>query len=90
MSSSPRGVDRSFGLDVGRGWFPSDAASHRRDAPRFCPSCAASLALAEGGRGLATEYWSGHDRVFVCYCAACGWSGDIVLTERVVGHEAEE
>jgi hypothetical protein len=30
-----------------------------------------------------------HDRVFVCFCSSCDWTGDIVLTERVVGHEAE-
>jgi fatty acid desaturase len=81
--------DPEFGLDVARGWFPRDAASHRRDAPRYCPQCAAPLALAEGGHGLATEYWVGGDRVFVCFCGACSWSGDIVLAARVVGHEAE-
>jgi hypothetical protein len=48
------------------------------------------LSLAEGGRGLVTEYWTGQDRVFVCYCGACGWSGDIVLAARVLGHEAAE
>jgi hypothetical protein len=90
MSTSPRGIDQSFGLDVARGWFPADADSHRRDAPRFCPSCAAPMALADGGRGLATEYWLGGDRIFVCYCGACDWSGDIVLSERVLGHEAAE
>ena len=83
-------VDPAFGLDLARGWFPADAESHRRDAPRFCPSCAAPLGLAEGGHGLTTEYWVAGDRVFACYCAACDWSGDIVLSSRVVGHEAEE
>ena len=83
-------LDLGFGVDLGRGWFPDDAAAHRRDAPRFCPSCGCTLGLAEGGHGLVTEYWLGGDRVFVCYCASCGWSGDIVLTQRVVGHEAEE
>jgi hypothetical protein len=78
------------GGDVGRGWFPADAERHRRDAPRFCPGCAAALALAEGGQGLTTEYWAGRDRVFVCFCGACGWSGDIVLADRVIGHEAAE
>jgi hypothetical protein len=48
------------------------------------------LSLADGGQGLATEYWTGQDRVFVCFCGACGWSGDIVLAARVVGHEAAE
>ena len=78
------------GADVHRGWFPLDAERHRRDAPRYCPGCAAALALASGGQGLVTEYWSGQDRVFVCYCGACGWSGDIVLAARVVGHEAAD
>jgi hypothetical protein len=48
------------------------------------------LSLADGGHGLATEYWTGSDRVFVCFCGACGWSGDIVLADRVIGHEAAE
>jgi hypothetical protein len=76
--------------DTRRGWFPADAERHRRDAPRYCPACAAPLALAEGGQGLATEYWTGQDRVFVCFCGGCGWSGDIVLAARVIGHEAAE
>jgi hypothetical protein len=76
------------GPDAHRGWFPADAERHRRDAPRFCPACAAALALTDGGQGLVTEYWTGKDRVFVCFCGACGWSGDIVLAERVIGQEA--
>jgi hypothetical protein len=48
------------------------------------------LSLALGGQGLITEYWTGTDRVFVCFCGACGWSGDIVLADRVIGHEAAE
>jgi hypothetical protein len=83
------GADR-VGGDVHRGWFPVDAERHRRDAPRYCPGCAAALALAEGGQGLVTEYWTGSDRVFVCFCGACGWSGDIVLAARIVGHEAAD
>jgi len=90
----PAGVVDSAGTPVGadvhRGWFPLDAERHRRDAPRYCPACAAALALADGGSGLVTEYWTGQDRVFVCYCGACGWSGDIVLAARVTGHEAAE
>ena len=76
-------------LDLSRGWFPSDAERHRRDAPRFCPGCAAALSLSDGGHGIATEYWVASDRVFVCFCGSCRWSGDIVLSDRVVGHEAE-
>jgi len=48
------------------------------------------LSLADGGQGLVCEYWAGPDRVFVCFCGACGWSGDIVLAARVTGHEAAE
>ncbi len=80
----------TVGGDVGRGWFPVDAERHRRDAPRYCPACAAAMLLADGGQGLVTEYWTGRDRVFVCFCGDCGWSGDIVLAARVVGHEAAE
>jgi hypothetical protein len=80
----------AVGGDVQRGWFPADAERHRRDAPRYCPACAAALSLTEGGQGLVTEYWTGRDRVFVCFCGACGWSGDIVLADRVVGHEAAD
>jgi hypothetical protein len=73
--------------DRSRGWFPLDAAAHRRDAPRFCPSCGRAWALVEDGCGLTTEYWIAADRVFVCYCGACGWSGDIVLPARVITSE---
>ena len=94
LAGAPAGVVHSAGApagpDVHRGWFPLDAERHRRDAPRYCPGCAAALSLASGGQGLVTEYWTGQDRVFVCYCGACGWSGDIVLAARVIGHEAEE
>jgi hypothetical protein len=79
----PAGVGYSAGTPVG-------AERHRRDAPRYCPGCAAALALADGGSGLVTEYWTGQDRVFVCYCGGCGWSGDIVLAARVTGHEAAD
>jgi hypothetical protein len=83
-SASSAGPDRHLG------WFPADAERHRRDAPRYCPACAAAFALADGGQGLTTEYWTGSDRVFACFCGACGWSGDIVLAARVVGHEAAD
>ena len=89
-NGAPAGRVAPAGADVHRGWFPLDAERHRRDAPRYCPGCAAALSLADGGHGLTTEYWTGRDRVFVCFCGACGWSGDIVLAARVVGHEAAD
>ena len=48
MTLVDREIDPAFGLDVGRGWFPADAESHRRDAPKFCPSCAAPLGARAG------------------------------------------
>ena len=89
-SGARHGNGVTAGGDVGRGWFPLDAERHRRDAPRYCPGCAAALSLTDGGDGLVCEYWAGPDRVFVCFCGACGWSGDIVLAARVLGHEAAE
>jgi hypothetical protein len=76
--------------DDHRGYFPLDKNSHRRDAPRYCPACAQPLNLTDGGTGIVVEYWVGEDRVFVCYCGACHWSGDVVLAARVIGHEAQE
>jgi hypothetical protein len=86
VTSGP-GAAAAAGQDAHRGWFASDAEQHRRDVPRYCPACALAMPLAFGGRGLVTEYWAGADRVFVCFCGACGWSGDIVLAARVIGHE---
>ena len=82
-------IATGFGVDLARGWFPLDAQRHREDAPRYCPACAAPFANGDGGHGLATEYWVASERVFACFCGACGWSGDIVLAARVLGHEAE-
>jgi hypothetical protein len=87
--TSPTDRSSPVGGDTGRGWYPGDAQAHRRDAPRWCPSCARPLSLADGGHGIVSEYWTGPDRVFVCFCGDCGWSGDIVLAARVIGHEAE-
>jgi hypothetical protein len=82
-------LEPMFGIDRARGWFPADADSHRRDAPRFCPACAAPLQVADGGHGLTTEYWVAADRVFACFCGSCSWTGEIVLADRVTSHEAE-
>jgi hypothetical protein len=63
--------------------FSADAEAHRRDAPRFCPQCAAAMALA-------SEFWEADDRRFYCACTACGWSGEIIPTgPGVLGHEPE-
>jgi hypothetical protein len=64
--------------------FP-DAAAHARDAPRHCPACGAAVSdLA----GLVVEYWRAEDRVFSCWCRACGWTGEVVPLVRTVTHES--
>lgn len=65
-------------------WFASDAAHHLLDRPKFCPSCGQSLE-----RGLISEWWSGAERVFLTWCAACRWTGNVVLFDRAVIEEPE-
>jgi hypothetical protein len=67
--------------------FAADAEAHRRDAPRFCPSCGARLATG----GLAVELWEADARVFYCWCGACRWTGEVSPSpgQGVVGHEPE-
>jgi hypothetical protein len=61
--------------------FAADAEAHRRDAPRYCPACAAAV-------DLASEFWEGDARRFYCWCSACGWTGEIAPTgETAIGHE---
>lgn len=63
--------------------FLTDAAAHQRDAPRFCPHCAAGLAIA-------TEFWEADERRFYSGCTGCGWTGEITPTGAVArGHEPE-
>jgi hypothetical protein len=83
------GSSQGPATDHGRGWYPHDVAAHRTDAPRHCPACGQCLGISDGGHGIATEYWTAHERIFVCYCGVCGWWGDVVLSDRVVGHEPE-
>lgn len=65
-------------------WFASDAAHHLLDKPKFCPRCAASL-----DRGLISEWWSGQERIFLTWCAACRWTGNVVLFDRAIIEEPE-
>jgi hypothetical protein len=36
------------------------------------------------------EYWEGDRRVYHTWCRACGWTGDIVPVDRMIGHEAAD
>ena len=42
-----------------------------------------------GSEGISVEYWEADRRVFHTWCNTCGWSGNIVRVERMVGHEPE-
>lgn len=58
---------------------------HLEDRPRFCPGCGAEFAEA-----FAVEYWEADRRVYHSWCRACGWTGDIALVQRMIGHEAAD
>ncbi len=55
--------------------------------PRHCPRCAAAL---DPETGISIEYWQGDQRVYHTWCRSCGWSGDIIRVDRMIGHEADE
>ena len=59
-------------------WFAADAERHLLDRPRFCPICGAAL---DGG--MVCESWSADQRVFLVWCPACSWTGDVVRYDRV-------
>lgn len=87
MVVSPGPVDPAVATTDRR--FDADAAAHRRDAPRFCPSCGAGFG-AGAGAGIVTEFWEAQDRRFYCWCAGCGWTGEVTTTGSVaIGHEPE-
>jgi hypothetical protein len=65
-------------------WFASDAAHHLLDRPKFCPMCGASLE-----RGLTSEWWASNERVFLTWCAACRWTGNVVRFDKIIIEEPE-
>ncbi len=40
--------------------------------------------------GISVEYWEADRRVYHTWCGACGWTGDIIPVERMIGHEASD
>jgi hypothetical protein len=46
--------------------------------------CGASL-----DRGLTSESWAADERIFLTWCAACEWTGNIVRFSRATGYEPE-
>ena len=65
-------------------WFAPDAERHLLDKPKHCPMCGHSLE-----RGLTSESWVAHERVFLTWCAACKWTGNVVLFKHAIIEEPE-
>ena len=72
---------------TGDHWWDLDRERHLRDRPKHCPDCGGGIE-AEGG--IAVEYWEGDQRIFHTWCGGCGWAGDIVNVDRMIGHEPEQ
>ncbi|MXY77761.1 MAG: hypothetical protein F4Y40_11935 [Acidimicrobiia bacterium] len=71
----------------GAHWWDPDRTAHLADRPRHCPNCGGAVTGAEG---ISVEYWEADRKVFHTWCNACGWAGDIVRIQRMVGHEPED
>ena len=85
----------------GRGWAPAVPdvgpliaepvpcpTSGQLGAPlSFCPRCAGRVDRPEA---FVQELWVAEESVFHIWCPACGFAGNVVPTERRVGHEAVE
>jgi len=62
-------------------WFAPDAERHLLDKPKHCPMCGAAIDISSG---IVTEFWQGTDRVFMTWCSACSWFGEVVFYTRGV------
>jgi hypothetical protein len=57
---------------------------------RFCPGCGAPVDGSDtGAASFVQEFWSGPDRNFLCWCAACDLLCTVVLPAMIVSHEPE-
>lgn len=72
---------------TGDHWWDGDREAHLADLPRHCPSCGAKLDI---DTGISVEYWEGEQRIYHTWCKSCGWTGDIIRVERMIGHESDE
>ncbi|MFL5797273.1 MAG: hypothetical protein ACJ77A_04990 [Actinomycetota bacterium] len=84
---SPQAGQSGEGRLTGEHWWDPDRDAHVDDLPRHCPRCASVLDLETG---ISVEYWEGDRRIYHTWCQSCGWTGDIIKVDRMVGHEAED
>ena len=84
--SDPGASDRGARVS-GAHWWDPDRANHLAYRPRHCPNCGGAVTGAEG---ISVEYWEANRKVFHTWCNACGWAGNIVRIQRMIGHELED
>ncbi|MCL6598130.1 MAG: hypothetical protein K6T81_05255 [Alicyclobacillus macrosporangiidus] len=57
------------------------------EAVRYCPHCGASL---QDPYSLVVEYWQAEWTIYLSYCSACKWHGEIIDQIRAVIAELDE
>jgi hypothetical protein len=62
----------------------TELARSSGDTVSYCPGCGAAL----GEAAFVQEFWSGADRHFLCWCAACELMCTVVIG-ALVGTEPE-
>ncbi|GEM_PF-2920398 len=72
---------------TGAHWWDPDRRRHLADLPRHCPRCSARL---DPETGISVEYWEADRRIYHTWCRSCGWTGDIIKVDRMVGHETAD
>jgi hypothetical protein len=63
------------------------ATIDRLSSHLHCPRCTGDMT----SHGFASAYWQGEVVVYFCWCAACGWLGDIKeFTQMITSFERDE
>ena len=65
-------------------WFAPDAERHLLDKPKYSP-----MSTLTHDKPLTSEWWNAHERVFLTWCAACKWTGNVVLFKHAIIEEPE-
>lgn len=54
------------------------------DGGLHCPRCTAGFST----QGFASAFWTSDATVYLCWCGACGWLGELSEIQVVTSHEA--
>ena len=71
---------------TGDHWWGADHRRHTSDSPRHCANCGSPI---DDESGMVVEYWESDRRIYHVWCSACGWAGDVVTIDRLIGHEPD-